>query len=63
MAPTYTRASRVSITPTHIEIFGDSRVLEPLIGLNVDVHCASTPRFVRSYELFVATRPNGSAPG
>ena len=51
--PTYTRASRVTITPTHIEIFGASRVVEPLIGLNVDVRCASAPRFVRSFELFV----------
>jgi hypothetical protein len=51
--PTYARVSRIAITPTHIEIFGDSRVLEPLIGLNVDVHCDTAPRFVRSYELFV----------
>ncbi len=51
--PTYTSASRIAITPTHIEIFGDSRVLEPLIGLTVDVHCNTAPRFVRSYELFV----------
>jgi len=51
--PTYSRASRVTVGPTHIEIFGNSRVLEPAIGLIVDVHCATVPRFVRSYELFV----------
>ena len=51
--PAYSRLSRIGITPTHIEIFGDSRVLEPLIGLNVDVHCATAPHFVRSYQLFV----------
>lgn len=51
--PTYSRASRIDVTPTHIQIFGANRVLEPLIGLTVDVHCASTPHFVRSYELFV----------
>lgn len=51
--PTYSRVSRVAITPTHIEIHGTSRVLDPLIGLIVEVHCATTPHFVRSYELFV----------
>ena len=51
--PTYARVRRIAITPTHIEIFGDSRVLEPLIGLTVDVHCNTAPRFARSYELFV----------
>ena len=51
--PTYTQASRVSISPTHIAIVGDARVLEPLIGLNVEVRCATTPRLVRSYQLFV----------
>jgi len=51
--PTYSRARHVTITPTHIEIFGNSRVLEPAIALIVDVHCATVPRFVRSYELFV----------
>ncbi len=51
--PAYSRLSRIGITPTHIEIFGDSRVLEPLIGLTVDVHCATAPHFVRSYQLFV----------
>ena len=39
--PTYDGVSRISITSTHIEIFGDSRVREPLIGLNVDVHCGT----------------------
>lgn len=51
--PTYTQASRVAITPTHIEIVGDARVVEPLIGLAVDVHCATAPRFAREYQLFV----------
>jgi hypothetical protein len=51
--PSYARASRVAITPTHIRIVGDSRVLEPLIGVTVGVRCASTPNFARSYELFV----------
>jgi len=51
--PTYSHVRRIAITPTHIEIFGDSRVLEPLIGVTVDVHCATAPRFVRSYQLFV----------
>jgi hypothetical protein len=51
--PTYTRVSRISITPTHIEIFDDRSVREPLIGLNVDVHCNTAPHFVRSYQLFV----------
>jgi phage tail protein X len=51
--PTYSRVSRIAITPTHIQIFGDTRVLEPLIGLTVDVHCESAPHFLRSYELFV----------
>lgn len=51
--PTYTRVSRISISSTHIEIFDDNSVREPLIGLNVDVHCDTAPRFVRSYQLFV----------
>jgi hypothetical protein len=51
--PTYSRASRITVRRSHIEIVGESRVLEPLIGLTVDVHCATAPRFVRSYELFV----------
>lgn len=51
--PTYAGVSRISITPTHIEIFDERSVLEPLIGLNVDVHCAGAPHFVRSYQLFV----------
>lgn len=51
--PTYARASRISVSSTHIEILGDARVLEPLIGLNVEVRCATTPRLVRSYQLFV----------
>ncbi len=51
--PSYARVSRISITPTHIEIFDERSVLEPLIGLNVDVHCAGAPHFVRSYQLFV----------
>jgi hypothetical protein len=51
--PTYTGVRRISISATHIEILGDARVLDPLIGLNVDLHCATAPRFVRSYELFV----------
>jgi len=51
--PTYARVTRISVTPTHIQIFDDRRVLEPLIGLNVEVHCAGAPHFVRSYQLFV----------
>ena len=51
--PSYARVSRISITPTHIEIFDERSVLEPLLGLNVDVHCAGAPHFVRSYQLFV----------
>jgi phage tail protein X len=51
--PTYTRANRISISATHIQIFGDSRVLDPLIGLDVSVRCPTAPHFVRSYELFV----------
>jgi hypothetical protein len=51
--PTYSRATRIAITPTHIEIFGESRVFEPLLGLAVDVHCESAPHLVRSYQLFV----------
>jgi phage tail protein X len=51
--PTYGRVSRISITSTHIEIFDARSVREPLIGLNVDVHCGTGPRFVRSYQLFV----------
>ena len=51
--PTYSRVSRISITSTHIEIFDERSVLEPLISLNVDVHCNDAPHFVRSYQLFV----------
>src|SRR6185295_6823066 len=51
--PTYVRVSRISITPTHIEIFDEPGVVEPLIGLNVEVRCAGAPHFVRSYQLFV----------
>ena len=51
--PTYASVSRISVTPTHIEIFDERRVLEPLIGLSVDVHCNDAPHFVRSYQLFV----------
>jgi hypothetical protein len=51
--PTYSRVSRVDITPTHIRIVGSARVLEPLIGITVDVHCSTAPRFARSYQLFV----------
>jgi hypothetical protein len=51
--PTYTRVSRISVSSTHIEIYDDNRVREPLIGLNVDVHCNTAPHFVRSYQLFV----------
>jgi hypothetical protein len=51
--PTYTRATRISVTPTHIQIYDDRRVVEPLIGLNIEVHCAGAPHFVRSYQLFV----------
>jgi hypothetical protein len=51
--PTYTRVSRISISPTHIEIFDDASVREPLIGLTVDVHCNTVPHLVRSYQLFV----------
>ncbi len=62
--PTYTRASRISITSTHIEIFDNGRVREPLIGLSVDVHCDTAPHFVRSYQLFIdppASIPQPSA--
>jgi Tfp pilus assembly protein FimV len=51
--PTYARVSRISVTATHIEIYDDKSVREPLIGLNVDVHCSTAPHFVRSYQLFV----------
>ncbi len=51
--PTYSRVSRISVTSTHIQIFDDRSVLEPLISLNVDVHCNDVPHFVRSYQLFV----------
>lgn len=51
--PTYARASRISVSSTHIEIRGDARVLDPLIDLNVEVRCATTPHLVRSYQLFV----------
>ena len=51
--PTIARASRISVTPTHIQIYDERRVLEPLIGLNVEVHCASAPHLMRSYQLFV----------
>ncbi|MEO8464372.1 MAG: hypothetical protein ABI640_03460 [Gammaproteobacteria bacterium] len=51
--PTYSSVTRISVTPTHIQIFDERRVLEPLIGLNVEVHCADAPHFVRSYQLFV----------
>jgi pilus assembly protein FimV len=51
--PAYSRVGRIAVTPTHIEIVGATRVLEPLLGLTIDVHCPSVPRFVRSYELFV----------
>lgn len=51
--PAYSRVGRIAVTPTHIEIVGATRVLEPLLGLTLDVHCPSIPRFVRSYELFV----------
>lgn len=51
--PTYSRLSRIVLTATHIEIYGDTRILEPLIGLTVDVHCHTAPHFVRSYQLFI----------
>ncbi|HUQ53561.1 MAG TPA: hypothetical protein VM692_15145 [Gammaproteobacteria bacterium] len=51
--PTYTRIGRVSINSTHIQIFGADRILEPLIGVTVDIRCSTAPRFARSYELFV----------
>jgi hypothetical protein len=51
--PDYSRVDRVAVTPTHIEIFGGGRVLDPLIGLTVDVRCRTVPRFLRSYALFV----------
>ena len=61
--PTYDGVSRISITSTHIEIFGDRRVREPLIGLNVDVHCGTAPRFVRSYRAVRrSTRANADTP-
>jgi hypothetical protein len=51
--PTYSRVTRISVTSTHIEIFDDRHVREPLIGFNVDVHCNTAPHFVRSFQLFV----------
>jgi hypothetical protein len=51
--PTYTRAARITITSTTIEIFDDERVLEPLIGLTIDVDCSTALHFVRTYELLV----------
>lgn len=51
--PAYSRASRIAITPTHIEIVGATRVVEPLIGLTVEVRCEATPHFLRTFELFV----------
>ena len=51
--PIYAPASRIAVTPTHIEIFGQTRVVEPLIGLTLDIHCDTVPHFVRSYQLFV----------
>jgi hypothetical protein len=51
--PTYTQARRISLSATHIEIFDDRSVREPLIGINISVHCVTAPHFVRSYQLFV----------
>lgn len=51
--PTYASVSRITVSSTHIEIFDSKSVREPLIGLTIDVHCDTTPRFVRSYRLFV----------
>ncbi len=51
--PTYINVTRISISPTVIEVFDENSVREPLIGLNVDVHCNTAPHFVRSYQLFV----------
>jgi Tfp pilus assembly protein FimV len=51
--PSYSRVSRVDVTPSHIRIAGDARVVEPLIGITVDVHCSTAPHFARSYQLFV----------
>lgn len=51
--PAYSHVGRIAVTPSHIEIVGATRVLEPLLGLTVDVNCPSVPRFVRTYELFV----------
>ena len=57
----------IAIACAHIQIFDDRSVREPLIGLNVDVHCGTAPHFVRSYQLFVdpptqipAMRSNGT---
>ena len=51
--PTYAGASRIAVSPTHIQILGGERVGEPLIALNVRVQCATVPHVVRSYKLFV----------
>lgn len=51
--PIYTPAGQVSLSSTHIRIAGNSRVFEPLIGINVEVRCDTAPHFMRSYQLFV----------
>jgi hypothetical protein len=66
--PTYASVTRISVTPTLIQIFDERPVVEPLIGLNVEVHCPRSPHVMRSYELLVdlpdripATLANGPA--
>ena len=51
--PTYTRAARVTISSTTIEIFDNERVVEPLIGLAIAIDCSTAPHFARTYELLV----------
>jgi Tfp pilus assembly protein FimV len=51
--PTYTRADRITIGSTAIEIFDNARVREPLIGLTIDIDCDTALHFVRTYELLV----------
>jgi len=51
--PTYTRAARITISSTTIEIFDNERVLEPLIGLTIAVDCDTAMHFARTYELLV----------
>lgn len=51
--PTYTRSARIAVSSTAIEISDKERVIEPLIGLTIDITCATAPHFIRTYELLV----------